>query len=143
MPGYAHSVVWTGAEMIVWGGVRSPCTTSPCDTYAADAGAYDPNTGVWRGIAHGPLSGRVDHSAVWSGHAMIVWGGSFPGGGLAYGDGAAYHPGDDRWTMLADPPVRNRYRHAALWTGRAMAIWGGQSGSGTGLADGAMLWPER
>jgi hypothetical protein len=138
-----HTAVWTGEEMIVWGGVKSPCTTAPCDTYPADAGAYVPATGDWREVVHGPLSGRVDHTAVWTGEEMIVWGGSFPGGGLAYGDGGIYDPAEDRWTMLPDSPVRGRYRHGALWTGQEMVIWGGQSGSGRSLGDGAIFAPDR
>jgi hypothetical protein len=38
-----HSAVWTGEEMIVWGGVGS-------SDYAGDAGAYDPDTDGWRAI---------------------------------------------------------------------------------------------
>jgi hypothetical protein len=136
-----HTAVWTGEEMIVWGGVRSPCTTAPCDTNAVDAGAYDPDAGEWREIPHGPLSGRVDHSAVWTGHDMIVWGGSPPGGGIGYDDGAIYESEHDRWTMLPQSPIRDRYRHAALWTGEAMLIWGGQGDSGGGLGDGAVFYP--
>jgi hypothetical protein len=138
-----HTAIWTGKEMIVWGGVTSPCKTALCDTEAADAGAYDPDTGEWRAIPHGPLSGRVDHTAVWTGHDMIVWGGSPPGGGLGYDDGAVYDLEQDRWTELPEAPIRDRYRHAALWTGEGMVIWGGEGGSGGGLRDGAVFYPER
>jgi hypothetical protein len=138
-----HTAVWTGEEMIVWGGVRSPCTTAPCDTVAAMAGTYDPDTGIWREIPDGPLPGRVDHTAVWTGQNMIVWGGSPPGGGLGYNDGAVYDPAHDRWSELPDAPISDRYRHAALWNGDAMVIWGGQGGSGEGLSDGAVFYPEQ
>jgi len=135
-----HSAVWTGQEMIVWGGVKSPCTTAPCESYPADAGAYDPVADAWREIDQGPLSGRVDHTAVWTGEYMIVWGGSPPGGGLGYDDGALYDPGADSWKELPPAPIDERYRHAALWTGSEMVIWGGQRGDGS-FADGAAFHP--
>jgi N-acetylneuraminic acid mutarotase len=132
-----HSAVWTGQEMLVWGGVESPCTTAPCESYPADAAAYDPVADAWREIALGPLSGRVDHSAVWTGQHMVVWGGSPPGGGLAYDDGALYEPKADSWRELPAAPIEARYRHAALWTGSEMVIWGGERGDGGSFADGA------
>lgn len=136
-----HSAVWTGREMIVWGGVMSPCTTSPCEAYPVDTAAYDPLTDRWRQIAQGPLSGRVDHSAVWTGEHMIVWGGSPPGGGLGYDDGALYDPAADAWWELAQSPMESRYRHAALWTGGEMIIWGGEGGGSGSFADGAVFRP--
>jgi hypothetical protein len=123
-----HSAVWTGTEMIVWGGVTSPCTTSPCQTESTEAAAYDPSSGVWEPIPQGPLSGRVDHSAVWTGEEMLVWGGSPPGGGLGWEDGAAYDPQSESWERLSGSPLSGRYRHGALWNGEAMIIWGGVTG---------------
>ncbi|WP_170181567.1 Kelch repeat-containing protein [Haloactinospora alba] len=45
---YNHSVVWTGSEMIVWGG--------QADTTVKDGAAYDPGTDTWRTIAEAPVS---------------------------------------------------------------------------------------
>lgn len=132
-----HSAVWTGKEMIVWGGVSS-------SDYAGDAGAYDPNTGNWIEIPVGPLSGRVEHSAVWTGAEMIVWGGSRAGGDGGYGDGAAYDPLTRVWAQLPPAPIAGRFRHAAVWTGNEMIVWGGQrvSGGGAGsFRDGAVYVP--
>ena len=139
-----HSSVWTGDEMIVWGGDTSPCTTGSCESESADAAAYDPSTGKWRPIAHGPLSGRVDHSAVWTGEQMIVWGGSPPGGGIGYDDGAMYDPQRDSWALLPGSPLSDRYRHGALWNGKAMFIWGGitEDESGLHMGQGAVFTPE-
>jgi N-acetylneuraminic acid mutarotase len=135
-----HSAVWTGKEMIVWGGVRAPCDAYPCEDLAADAGAYDPGTDSWREIDFGPLSGRVDHTAVWTGSEMIVWGGSSPGGAPGYADGASYNPHSDDWTTLPDPSIAGRFRHQAIWADGTMVIWGGQGEES--FADGAVFYPS-
>jgi hypothetical protein len=128
-----HSAVWTGKEMVIWGGAD-----------ASDDGAYDPNIDSWREIPHGPLSGRVEHSAVWTGEEMIVWGGSVVGGGPGYEDGAAYNPVHDVWAQLPPAPIAGRFRHAAVWNDEAMIVWGGQrvDGGGAGsFGDGGIYRP--
>ena len=61
-----HEAVWTGTEMIVWGGEVS-------DNSGA---AYNPAHDTWRTISIvGAPSGRTGHTAVWTGSEMIVWGG--------------------------------------------------------------------
>jgi hypothetical protein len=127
-----HSAVWSGHEMIVWGG-----------TGGASGAGYDPATGRWRVLTDGPLSGRVDHRAVWTGEEMIVWGGG-TSGGLSYDDGASYDPSADVWEVLPDAPISPRYRHAAVWTDHGLVVWGGQGDEVAGrvdLADGAVYSP--
>jgi len=70
------TLVWTGREAIVWGGVPSPALAGDGgDLAAADGAALDPATDTWRRIAPGPLAGRYGQVAVWTGKEMIVWGG--------------------------------------------------------------------
>ena len=97
-----HSAVWTGDEMVVWGGVAEP-NTACFDCYAGDAGAYDPVSGTWRRINQGPLPGRVEHSAVWTGDRMIVFGGGIPQGGGGRDDGAVYDPSLTRGSCCRIP----------------------------------------
>jgi hypothetical protein len=136
-----HTAVWTGEEMIVWGGVARPNTVCYDCGYAEDAGAYDPASGTWRAIDAGPLSGRVEHTAVWANGRMVVYGGSPPGGGSGRGDGAVYDLASDSWQLLPDPPIDGRYRHTAVWTGEAMILWGGQTPAGQSFSDGASFHP--
>jgi hypothetical protein len=136
-----HTAIWTGEEMIVWGGVsRSRSDCYDCG-YPEDTGAYDPEIDSWRVIDTGPLSGRVEHTAVWTGESMVVYGGSAPGGDLEKNDGAAYDLHSDNWAWLRDPPIKGRYRHAAIWTGREMIIWGGQGDRA--FSDGAIFRPDK
>jgi N-acetylneuraminic acid mutarotase len=124
-----HTAVWTGNEMIVWGGCQ-PVTDAECDELPS-GGRYDPETDTWVSTnVSGAPSGRTEHSAIWTGAEMIVWGGN---DGMSRTDtGGRYDPDSDAWiatsTTLAPSP---RMNHTAIWTGTEMVIWGGCS-SGAG-----------
>ncbi|MGZ3453540.1 MAG: Kelch repeat-containing protein [Polyangiales bacterium] len=117
-----HSTVWTGEELIVWGG-RGP------DEAYADGAAYDPVKNSWRVLAPAPLGARIDHAAVWTGSQMLVWGGrNDPTVGTTYfADGATYDPRTNTWERLPGSPMSNRARVAAVWstTTREVLLWGG------------------
>jgi len=82
-PRASHSVVWTGSEIIVWGGYTG------ADFYD-DGGRYDPSIDAWAttNVENAPRL-RNNHSAVWTGEKMLIWGGSNFGGDR--NDGAAYY----------------------------------------------------
>jgi N-acetylneuraminic acid mutarotase len=113
-----HAAVWTGHEMVVWGG------DSGARSYA-DGAAYDPERNRWRRLAPAPLEPRSRATAVWTGSEMIVWGGGAGGGTSRFGDGAAYDAARDRWRRLAKSPLTTRFGHTAVWTGRLMIVFGG------------------
>ncbi len=63
-----HTAVWTGSEMIVWGGYSIGLVNS--------GGRYNPLTNTWTATTTtGAPSGRFYYTAVWTGSQMIVWGG--------------------------------------------------------------------
>ena len=65
-----HTAVWTGSEMIVWGGGASG------PTYLNTGGRYNPSTDSWTATSTTNAPGaRAGHTAVWTGSEMIVWGG--------------------------------------------------------------------
>jgi N-acetylneuraminic acid mutarotase len=112
--------VWTGSEMIVWGGFNS---SGPLSTGLR----YNPATDQWLATATaGAPSARVETTAVWTGSEMIVWGGSPSFNGGALGTGGRYRPATDRWepTSLTRAPVARTF-HTAVWTGSEMIVWGG------------------
>jgi hypothetical protein len=90
------SAVWTGSEMIVWGGNGQSGAL-------ADGARYNPTTDTWAPIAStGAPSARAFHSAVWTGSEMIVWGGCCaPPPAADFADGARYNPATNTWTPLA------------------------------------------
>src|SRR5712672_3469026 len=68
---FSHSAVWSGSEMIVWGGNN--------ESGSLDVGGrYDPVNDSWTPTSTGPNvpAPRGDHTAVWTGTEMIVWGGA-------------------------------------------------------------------
>ena len=79
-----HSAVWTGSEMIIWGGWNG------LSGLFNSGGKYNPVTNNWTdtSTSNSPSS-RYGHSAVWTGTEMIVWG----GGSVDYFDtGGQYNP---------------------------------------------------
>lgn len=144
-----HAAVWTGSEMVIWGGDRSATR----DDGFADGAAYDPAADRWRALStRGAPAARWAHTAVWTGKQMIVWGGlgcsrDSAGEPLLCGTGGAYDPAQDRWTALAtDGAPSPRSGHSAVWTGQQMIVWGGAAarcadGSSGACADGAAYDP--
>jgi N-acetylneuraminic acid mutarotase len=116
--------VWTGSEMIIWGGFDPSLLT-------LNTGArYSPSTDSWTStsVAGAPL-GRAGHTAVWTGGEMLVWGGANDEIHISLDDGSKYNPATDTWTAIAtiNAPVA-RSSHSAVWTGTEMMVWGGWGG---------------
>jgi hypothetical protein len=87
-----------------------------------------------------PLA-RADHSVVWDGYQMIVWGGSV-GSAIYSSSGGMYQPEADAWTAMSTvgaPAARGG--HTAVWTGSEMLVWGGFNTSGN-LRTGARFVPS-
>lgn len=116
-----HTAVWTGADVIVWGGSDG--------TDLATGGRYAPATESWRNVSttNAPPA-TSGHTAVWTGTEMIVWGGS-----PYRNTGGIYDPVADTWqsTSLVNAPL-GRMGHTAVWTGSEMIVWGGSVPNGIG-----------
>jgi hypothetical protein len=110
----ASGVVWTGSEMIVWGG--------------QGGAAYDPEADTWRLLPEAPIvqSGQAAAAAVWTGNEVIVVSDRL--GGLDDPlEAAAYNPGTDEWRALAEtngdltpefsPVVTTEAISSLIWTG--------------------------
>ena len=146
-PRSGHSMIWTGTEMIVWGGTIGTSSTSG-DPAFADGARFNPTSGVWTSLPtlNAPSS-RWDHSAVWTGTEMIIWGGQnvSTSGPTAqvFNTGARYNPTTNTWSpvsVLSAPSARSA--HSAVWTGMEMLIWGGTiDGSWMGIDTGARYNP--
>jgi len=113
----SHSAVWTGSEMIVWGGDNGSGIFS-------NGARFDPAGNGWTPLSlFGTPDGRLLHTAVWTGTEMIVWGGS---NNAILNTGGRYNPVSNTWLPVSThnaPGVRNN--HTAVWTGSEMIVWGG------------------
>jgi hypothetical protein len=131
----SFSTVWTGRELILFGGTSGDAVASPTGA------AYDPATGRWRLLPPAPFSRWPQPKAVWTGHEMLVWGGYSVAAGkpVAVDSGAAYDPRTNRWRQLAR---RGRPLLAAVWTGSRALVWDDTPGAG-GATTGALYDPAR
>lgn len=145
-PRFGHSALWTGTELIVWGGTVSS-NALPYDVTFNDGARFNPVTGVWTPLPtlNAP-SGRYNHTAVWTGTEMIVWGGQNfaalgapPPNNVPLNDGARYNPSTNTWTPVASAvingPPAARSGHTAVWAGapvNQMIVWGGDANAGGG-----------
>ncbi len=115
-----HTAVWTGSEMIVWGGAIN--TFKPA--------RYTPATDTWATVSTGANAPPQKdlHTAIWTGTRMIVWGGV---SGAPFNVGGRYDPVTDTWlpTSTGAGCPSARYAHTAVWTGSSMIVWGGSDGN--------------
>lgn len=73
----------------------------------------------------GAPSARVDHSAVWTGSRMLVWGGQNYGG-YRPKDGGSYDPETNSWVPIpADGAPSGREGFMPIWTGSRLLVVGG------------------
>lgn len=150
-----HTAIWTGTEMIVWGGAT-------IDGLPLQSGARytPPPTNTWSATlvsTTGAPTARFSHTAVWTTGlttpVMVVWGGEVGTGGVSTSTGGRYDPTTNTWqstsTGLNAPGAR--YDHTALWitwgtSNRRMIVWGGRytdtsTNEEVVLKDGAMYNP--
>ncbi len=141
--------VWTGHQLIVWGGLDEP-TTARIHA-VADGAAYDPATNTWSLLPPAPLSARAATVTAWTGNRMIVLGGWATGADDLrsevlgqYTDGAAYDPSTRTWTpipALIDPAGRQLTLESAVATGHGLLAWAQwQVGSGKAASTGSELF---
>jgi hypothetical protein len=115
----SHTAVWTGTEMIVWGGWKPHRALNT-------GGRYNPSTDSWvaTSTTNAPVA-HWHHTAVWTGSEMIVWGG-WDRDGYSQNTGGRYNPTTDSWTATttSNAPYP-RFWHTAVWDGSEMIVWGG------------------
>ena len=122
--------VWTGTEMLVWGGVLRLNKPHQTIALAADGAAYNPRTRAWRVLAPAPsgMLGDGGYAAAWTGDEAVFWVGNSPTGPVG---GAVYDPARNTWRRLPPGPLTmSREDYVSVWTGSELLIMGGTSGDG-------------
>lgn len=119
-----HAMIWTGTELIVWGGYEGSSALS-------DGAKYNPSTDTWTPITSvGAPTARAEFSSVWTGDKMIVWSGWFSGSTGIWSDGYSYDPVLDEWAPISDVNAPFQRRLASTtWTGEEMIVVAGLYGS--------------
>lgn len=144
---YGESILKADGNLIFWGGCCGPSDVGS----RAEGAIYTVESNTWRTLPPSPLGNRFDHSAVWTGKEMIVWGGQGQNparANVSNAEGAAYDPVTHQWRRLAPSPLGQRECHVAEWTGAEMIVLGGLPfGCGTGAraiwTNGAAYDPEK
>jgi N-acetylneuraminic acid mutarotase len=135
-PRWAHTMAWTGAQVVVWGGYDGTPMNS--------GGRYDPATNTWLATSAGANvpSPRYFHTALWTGTRMIVWGGQ-ASGTIVFDTGGRYDPATDTWleTSAGASVPEARSSHSAVWTGTRMIVWGGKGTTSSALNSGGRYDP--
>lgn len=133
-----HTAVWTGQEMLIYGGSKVNGDEGTNDFYA-----YNPEKRAWRRIEAPANLKRTRHLALWTDDEMIIWGGEvcvpIPNTSLCnvnwLNSGAAYNLETNTWRLIQGPGNVERislsnssYARKAqdiAWTGNRLAVWGG------------------
>jgi N-acetylneuraminic acid mutarotase len=135
---FGARIVWTGNRAIVWGGegTGGPLNSGAQLLFSSSAAPTD-----WAPVSNANApSARSEHSAVWTGQRMIIWGGQR--GGELLGDGAMYDPAANVWEPIptTGAPAARRGQ-TAVWTGQEMVVLGGETSFGV-VASGAAFNPS-
>ena len=134
-PRMDHVAVWTGTQMIVFGG------SDNTRNIKGNGGIYDLKTDTWVSFASEIASQRVGHTAVWTGDEMLIWGGRTSDS--YFSAVVAFNPRSGVWRSLAgasNPSARDQ--HTAVWTGMSMIVWGGNSEDRRSRLDtGGLFYP--
>lgn len=131
-PRFQHAAVWTGDEMIVFGGYDGG------EDRARGAAAYSPTTGVWRRLADPPSEVEGAPIAVWTGTEIVAFGGDHDNST----HGAIYDPQTDDWRTVSESnlgTINSSVSHA-VWTGDQVLVVGSFSPGDDGGGNGAALY---
>ncbi len=131
-PRAAAAAVWTGSELIIWGGASAGLSTG-----LNDGARYNPLTNSWTILpGTGAPSARFHAASAWTGRTMVVWGGE--SAGTPTGTGSAYDPALNTWTAL---PVGLTPRSSAgsAWSGDVLFMFGGTL-TGGGFTQELQAW---
>jgi N-acetylneuraminic acid mutarotase len=117
------TAVWTGRELIGWGG-------GCCGDASSDGSAYSPATASWRKLAPSPLAPEQRPLGIWTGRELLLFvSGINPASGkpwpARFARAAAYEPATESWRRLAPIPDRGlRFGGSAAWDGHEMLFVG-------------------
>lgn len=114
----------------LYGALQLPVTSSNSEAY----------NWFFQPVTYNAPSLRGEHTAIWDGNRMIVWGGYDLNSNSYLNDGKIYDPSNDVWQSISNSAIEERSFHSAVWTGLEMIIWGGINESYT-FGNGSMYNP--
>lgn len=110
--------VWTGHQMLIWGGGQGRSGATLVNTGAA----YDPITRTWTLLPPSPLSPRMNMASVWTGRDWLLWGGETSSTAAVATDGALYNPSTQTWQLLPRLAMASDGAPRAVWNGAQVIV---------------------
>jgi hypothetical protein len=111
-----HVAVWTGKEMLVFGGWDG-------GSWLKSGARYNPKTDTWTALPPAPVPDVFAWPrGAWTGSEWLVW----PGGTNGGSSGFRFDPDANTWRPMSavGAPVGN-HDASVVWTGKALIVWGG------------------
>ena len=139
---YSAAAVWTGSEVLVYGGLGA-------DGREVPPMAFDPAAGSWRRLPAPPIRLRANTygaQVAWTGDELFVWGGQplteqFTQDPTQPDVAVAYSPAGNRWRTLPRAPVTSfRSEYAVVWTGSEVVVCCGDVADGAAFNPVASTW---
>ena len=105
-PRTGYDVVWSGTEMIVWGGIGE-------EGFLIDGAGFDPSSNEWRMLSPPPIAEQPT-TAAWAGEVMVV---------VSEEATLIYDSRSDGWSVVADGRVPIRDAPSPVWDGDYLYLW--------------------
>jgi N-acetylneuraminic acid mutarotase len=137
--------VWTGQDVLVWGGQRGTLDSSCQGAACWVGGRLNVASNSWTRMSvpvdNGSPSSRVEMGAASDGTQGYLWGGSDQNGFL--NDGSIYDPTLDTWTAIdsQDAPASRRKPSATAVVNNQLVVFGGEANGGS-VHDGGIYDPS-
>lgn len=114
--------VWTGGELIVFGGASLPDILEG----TKDGAIYSLRKNAWTALPEPTAEPRHSHTGVWTGRFAVFFGG-VDGFASPLADTLVYDPLVKGWDYVGPGPLSGRVGHGAVFvpTTGEMIVWGG------------------
>jgi len=119
----AHGV-WTGEEVLIWGGLSSPRLNMEASRHSPKGvWLYNPTSQRWRALPPTDSEPRYrgDERPVWTGSNMIIW------KSREQDSSWFYNPAENKWSRLAAPSgfafdAVNYHENYSVWMGTRLLV---------------------
>lgn len=127
-------MVYTGTELIVWGGNYTNATNNGF--------RYNPATNVFTAIpTAGQPSARTEFGMQFINNRLVIWGGL--SGGSVLGNGAVLNLSTNTWssiTATGAPAARRKFSSVANTAQNTMIVWGGSTSTGFAYVNSGAIY---